>query len=329
MYVFMSEALMGEIIRGEDVKRSLAYQCLVALDRDNFADESDQKYGVVETPEGLSFVTDVLSPKLKPGSDPVFPHQDEARDLLYVAKDLDRKFNNVIDLASGGGHSLLPILDAGIAERGVGRDINPRAVQLARLNAQVNGLSAQASFGIGDVRYGMMTNIPEGRNLFVGNLPFALTVKGVKLDVMRDSKSANGLGLFLEYVKTALADAKPGDVIISLCYSRIGIDGKIEAEEEIRKLLPKGSSLEIELVDGATLWREYDGVKRQSNPMSLANLNLKAKPGDYATKAAYDEASRMHFDQGFDRLGYFSVVIKPVDPASETMKSTAAKVSAV
>jgi hypothetical protein len=164
------------------------------------------------------------------------------------------------------------------------------------------------------------------RTLYMANPPFALTtqekgewaIDGIPNNerLMRDG-GRDGLKLTRAYVTQSLAKAfaaetlehsKSGDVIIGVAYSRIGIDGHIELEEELKSLVGDRGTFIVELIEGETLWREPDGKKKQPNPMRLTSMNVKGTTE--AQKAEYDRAATNHLAEGYDRLGYYRYVIR-------------------
>lgn len=272
-------------------------------DNDCFKDDSETelKYELVEA-NGLVCLVDPLRPELGEGEMPVYSFHDEAAELLRISKSLGEKFDTVVDAFSGGGHSMLPILDNGIANKGKGVDVNPRAVQLAGINSAVNELEGRANFTRGDTKAALPDK--NGRTLFIANPPFALAVKGVQLEKMRDG-GENGLVLTEAYLDRSLEAAEDGDWIVGVAYSRISRDGSIELEDLIKDKIGENCKYEVKLIEGATLWREPDGIKRQPNPMPISEMHTKARPEDTEAVESYNQASKFHIEQGWDKLGYF------------------------
>lgn len=291
----------------------------------------------------LLFVDDRRDVRLPEGVQRVYPFTDEATDLLQTARRVvaedGQKFDRVIDCVAGGGHSMLPILEANLAERGFGIDLNPRAVNLAQCNARLNGLQDRATFMMEDLHHLDETILNSSeRTLYMANPPFALTTqeKDAKWDtdlpgnpdeerLMRVG-SRDGLRLtraFIThsiakaYAERALQHSKPGDVIIGVAYSRIGVNGNIELEEEMRNIIGNRGTFTLEPVEGATLWRGPNGKKEQPNPMPLTSMNIKGTTDQQ--RAEYDNAAANHLREGYDRLGYFRYIIRV--GATETGRS--------
>ena len=281
------------------------------------------------------FVDDRPEVKLSAGEQRVYPFVDEGEDILTTVRMVSEqeggkaKFDRVVDCFSGGGNSMLPVLKAGYAERGFGIDLNPRAVQLAGKNAQLNELDGRATFAEGDVNNVSQAVLEsDGRTLFIANPPFALTTqeKG-RADVDLPGNAAethlmraggrDGLTLTRAYITQALAKAfadralqasKPGDVIVGVAYSRIGTDGSVELEKEIQAALGGRGTYQIQLIEDRTLWRGPNGRKEQPNPMPLTSMRIKGT--NDAQREEYDVAAANHLREGFDRLGYYRYIIR-------------------
>lgn len=161
------------------------------------------------------------------------------------------------------------------------------------------------------MKEGIQCSLLPGNTLWIANPPFALKAKGAHLELMRDG-GENGLSLTLAFVNQSLALSKPGDVILGIGYSRIGIDGSIELEQELRKITQKqGGQLQIVLLEGQKLWRGFNGKKKQENPMSITEevFAFKADPLNQEELYAYQMAAQFHNKAGFNKLGYYAYII--------------------
>lgn len=263
---------------------------------------------------GLVFTTDLETPQLAPGESAVFPYSDEAAILLEIASQIKagrgRQFDIAIDSFCGDGKSGLPLVSHGIADRLLGSDLNSRAIMYAQENAAFNHLETKCSFSVRDILRENLTLSPSpGNTLWIANPPFALKAKGTALEIMRDG-GENGLTLTLAFASQALDCATPGDVILGISYSRIRTDGKIELEEELKKIMKK-EKLTLVLLDDQKLWRGFNGKKEQTNPMPIteATFALKANPFHADEVRAYQEAALFHLQVGYDKLGYYSFII--------------------
>lgn len=264
---------------------------------------------------GLTFFVDPKKPSLQPGEQAVYPFTDEAMTLFGLASKVyetrKKPFKVAMDPFSGDGKSGLPLVHHGIAKKIVGIDINPRAINLATQNAKANGLTESSSFEVGDVTIGLPKSHVPGDTLYIANPPFALKAKGANMETMRDG-GESGLTLTMAYVTHAIEDAKQGDVILGIGYSRIRTDS-IELKEDLKKLIKRyGGKLTFDLIKGQTLWRGFNGEKEQPNPMPISpkTFALKANPSNAEEIAAYETAARAHNEDGYDKLGYFSYIIK-------------------
>ncbi len=242
---------------------------------------------------GLTFITDPEKVALGPHERAVFPYEDESSILLTLAKkitDVRKKpFDTIVDSFCGDGKSGLPMLLEGIGEKLIARDNNPRAIQYATLNASLNHLEKKCDIATGDVYEGVPK--PSQNTLWIANPP------------------AEDLQLTLHFAKTAYQTAHAGDVIIGLSYSRTHVSGKIELEEELRKVI---SHAKVTLLQGEKIWRGFDGKKEQPNPMPLSGetFALKANPYNPREIEHYRLEAKAHNDAGYTQLGYFSYMIE-------------------
>ncbi|HRH94176.1 MAG TPA: hypothetical protein PKV72_06640, partial [Candidatus Peribacteria bacterium] len=101
---------------------TLAPEAVAALEREYTLQEATPINGV------RLFVDNRKDIVVPAGVQRVYPFVDEGEDLLEAARAVVRaeggiaKFDRVVESFAGGGNSMLPILKAGIAERGFGID---------------------------------------------------------------------------------------------------------------------------------------------------------------------------------------------------------------
>jgi len=265
---------------------------------------------------GMIFSTDQQAPTLSCGESAVFPYSDEAAVLLEIASKIKesrgKEFSIVIDPFCGDGKSGLPIVFHQIAEKLQGSDLNIRAIQYAKENAQLNHLKTKSCFSVRDIiKEGLVSSDSPGNTLWIANPPFALKAKGSDLELMRDG-GENGLRLTIAFAGQALAISQPGDVILGIGYSRIRTNSSLELEEELNRAIANhGGTLEVILLEGQKLWRDYQGNKQQNNPMPITEeiFALKADPSNPEESNAYRTAAQFHNKAGFNKLGYYAYII--------------------
>lgn len=265
---------------------------------------------------GLRFIVDAEKPDLDEGEVPVYPYHDEGADILELVKDIfdqrKRVFSTCIDSFSGGGHSGLPILHAGIAEKLIGHDINPRAVRLAQANAALNEMP-NTVFSQRSVTESVEPS--EGNTLYIANPPFALRAQGTTLPVYRDGGD-NALVLLRVFLHGVMRASQPGDVICGVLMSR-GMqntteDGRdtVEAAALLDGILDQyGGRGSVSLYAGRKIYRGFNGKKEQDNPMPIDLLYLKADPNDPEDVRMWKEESERQKAQGVTTFGYYHYTI--------------------
>ena len=144
--------------------------------------------------------------------------------------------------------------------------------------------------------------------MYVANPPFAPKFAGIKLDKMRDG-GEGGLELTTAYLKKTIPVVQKGDWIIGVAYSRIKKDGETELEPIIKEKLGDKGQYDLKIIEGRTLWREYDGIKRMANPMDLDNMYRKANPHKPEEIEKYREATKANKHDGWEKMGYFEYKI--------------------
>lgn len=267
--------------------------------------------------DDLIFITDSERPHLNHGEAAVFPYSDEASVLLEKAIEIKairgKEFDLVIDPFCGDGKSGLPVVFYSVAKKLIGTDINPRAIEYAKINAEINHLESNSHFSKRDILVdGLHESDCPGNTLWIANPPFSLKIPGVNVALMRDG-GENGLKLTSAFVSRTLQAAKQGDVILGIGYSRIRPDGTLELEDELTKMTRKyGATLKITLLEGQKLWRGFNGIKEQENPSEITSemLATKADPLNQEEVDAYKKAAELHIQAGYNRLGYYCYIIE-------------------
>jgi hypothetical protein len=273
----------------------------------------------------------------QPGEEPVYPHHGESNDIIYAVGLFfpGKKFAAAIECFAGAGHGGIKLRNSKSLKLGApinAVDVNPRAIALAEANSVLN--DADIHYREVDVlRDGFRSSPSEdkkpGETLYFGNAPFALTTPKRDLEVCRDGGS-DGLEKTMGFIQAALEHGSPGDAIVGVAYSRIGVAGNYEFEDRLKQLQREGKEFtyKIELVEGAKLWRGYSGKKEQDNPMDLSMMTAKGEPGS-AIYAEYESMAQAYKEEGWDKLAYVRYSIEIADPTAEHVADTHREVTEV
>ncbi|PPB81623.1 [protein release factor]-glutamine N5-methyltransferase [Albidovulum inexpectatum] len=161
-----------------DARRLLAHAAGVAPDRvtlllseDLVDDQADAFRGLVARRAAREPVSQILGRREFFGlsfcvtRDTLDPRPETE---LLVEAALARPFQRVLDLGTGTGCILLSCLFHRPAAQGVGVDVSPAALQVARKNAAALGLSDRAEF----VQSDWLTNVQGRFDLVVSNPPY-------------------------------------------------------------------------------------------------------------------------------------------------------------
>lgn len=283
---------------------------------ENTKGERELKYKPVvpeELPDYVFFVDSNTKLKLEPGEERVYQFHEEARDLRDTVQAKGEHYDEVVDACAGGGHSSIPYIKEGTADHVTAIDINPRAVELAKINAELNGVQNAIDYKQGDLNNGLPV-LPDKKAAYIANVPFALKAVGVTLESMRDG-GVDGLEVALAFARAALESAKSGDLIAGMIYSRINTkEGLIEGQNKIQTLIDlaaqrsgKKYKLNVSLVENAMLWRGANGRKEQQNPMSVDMTYVKGRNPDEEQK--YRDTAELYKQEGWDQIGYFRYTI--------------------
>jgi hypothetical protein len=246
----------------------------------------------------------------------VYPYTEESEQIVnFIAK---RKLLSDVDLlvdpACGCGHHSLGLASV---PRKINLDINPRALEFARLNAAIAGMH-DILFAENDIRRNIprpLYDLVSEHTLIVVNMPFSIqpTFDGSSRSLAQDGGDRG-----IEFTTAALAaiaaymkECRSARVSAVVLFYSLGnpAKGTWDILDIAEELLPQGS-YDFSLLEGQTMWR-VNGRKSESNPMPIDRLATKAlcehtyshsdrsKALDwYATRtAAYAEL-------GFTDLGY-------------------------
>ncbi|MBI2634753.1 hypothetical protein HYW82_03755 [Candidatus Peregrinibacteria bacterium] len=311
----------------------------VVTHSESFADELDDRlkhepeYAQVgELPE-MHFLQD----RAQPGEEPVYPHHGESNDIIYAVDHFfpGRKFAAAIECFAGAGHGGIKLRNSKSLKLGApinAVDVNPRAIALARANSTINDAGIQ--YYQTDILRDGFRSLPDeakkpGETLYFGNGPFALTPPNRKLEVCRHG-GKDGLEMNMGFIKASLEHGSPGDAIVGVAYSRIGTAGNYEFEDRLKQLQAEGKrfTYKIELVEGAKLWRGYNGKKEQDNPMDLSMMTAKGEPGSNIYRE-YESMAQAYKEEGWDKLAYVRYSIEISEPVTEQATATRTEVGEV
>ncbi len=281
----------------------------------------------------MHFLRDVA----KQGEEPVYPFHGESNDMIYAIDRFfpERKFAAAVECFAGAGHGGIKLRNS--KSLGLGApihsvDVNPRAIALAKANSAMNDSNIQ--YNQSDVLREGFRNLPEqaekpGETIYFGNAPFALTTPKRDLEVCRDGGS-DGLEKTMAFIQAALDHGSPGDAVVGVAYSRIGNSGNYELEDRLKQLQAEGKQFtyKIELVEGAKLWRGYNGKKEQDNPMDLSMMTAKGAPNS-DTYNEYESMATAYKEEGWDKLSYVRYSIEISEPASKQVQTIHGKITEV
>jgi DNA-directed RNA polymerase subunit N (RpoN/RPB10) len=257
----------------------------------------------------------------------VFPFSDESAAISKYCcrRGLLERADLVIDLATGSGHNLAWF---GRDVRGVGMDINPRALSYFHLNNVINGLSNRTGV-LNDIRRGI-SNIVDGAGtpniLILGNLPFGLaptqrtlpfTSNGGETGVDLQGAALAAIAAFMRTKFGARARA------VLLGYS-VGnsTDGRWQVLDLARAMLPE-HELGFSILDDEGLTR-VDGRRVLANP-SPVRMALQAAGACRLYHQDTDRAQALYaclsdrlVARGFSDLAYVVLEIGPVQQVPES-----------
>ncbi|MFA6521297.1 MAG: hypothetical protein WCT53_02860 [Candidatus Gracilibacteria bacterium] len=303
----------------------------------SFIDELDDRlqyepdYAEIGNLPEMFFLKDIA----QPGEEPVYPYHGESNDIIHAVDHFfpGRKFDAAIECFAGAGHCGIKLRNSKSLKPGSpinAVDINPRAIALAKANSSINDSGVQ--YHQADVLCDGFRNLPDeakkpGETIYFGNAPFALTTPARDLEVCRDGGS-DGLEKTMAFIQASLNHASPGDAIVGVAYSRVGESGNYEFEDRLKQLQSKERQFKykIELVQGAKLWRGYNGEKEQDNPMDLRMMTTKGEPGSKRYQE-YESMAAAYKEEGWDKLSYVRYSVEILAPASEQIVETHEKIA--
>ena len=193
--------------------------------------------------------------------DAVYSYPDESEQILgYLHRAGLSRPPCAVEIGVGCGHTILRLN----TERRFGIDVNPRAIRLLQFNSQLNGRGCEGI--LHDIRKGfpqdLKGRIPTGTLIF-GNLPFAISPKGVSLPRAVDGGRD---GLDLTVAALGAVRSLRSVRAVFLCNS-LGDGRRWQIETTAQKAIP-GAKISWHILPKARLWR-VNGRLISSNPMKL------------------------------------------------------------
>ena len=246
----------------------------------------------------------------------VYPFTEESEQIVnYVTRNsIADDVDLLVDPACGCGHHGLGLSKI---PRKINLDINPRALEFARINALIAGMPEVLCVE-NDVRNNMpvpLDDVQTEHILFAANMPFAIFPKLDTRDISLAQEGGNrGVELTTAVVQMIANYMKQKverrTIAVVLCYS-LGVPegGRWDILEIASKILAP-NSFKFELLSGEKMWR-VNGKKEHSNPMSLEQLSTKAtcrhtyspdQVGDAAI--GYETLTKAYQKEKWTHLGY-------------------------
>ena len=178
---------------------------------------------------------------------PVMYLGQDSYSLAYLAPKPPKK-SRVLDLCTGSG--VQAILAARYASYVIGVDINPRAVEIARFNAALNGVSAQCDFRCGNL-YEALSPGADGWNderfdLILANPPFVPSPHTGSDRLLFQDAGPGGDEIIIPVLAGLLTHMKPRGMaaIISLFAEQT----RVRCETRIKKAIGSQSPIDLLLL---------------------------------------------------------------------------------
>lgn len=250
------------------------------------------------------FVTDLPEQTRNGG---VFPYEDEA--MLLLERLAGSPARAVVDVGVGCGHVLLSTA----APVKAGLDVSPRAGELLRLNAALNG--ERVSCWVGEPGEGESLALDRLLSehtdaLVTGNLPHAPVPSGNALATFADG-GRMGSDVIQSLLEALAAASTRSWRLVLLCYSLCTWNERDWLVPALAERLLPGRSIAWNPLDRVPMWR-VDGEMTERSPMPLATgLPRKADCPYYTAPEEREAAADRYSDlaaeleaEGWDSLGY-------------------------
>ncbi|WP_334164509.1 methyltransferase [Phenylobacterium sp.] len=161
--------------------------------------------------------------------DSVFLGPDSYRFADFVAREMghDCRLHRLVDVGGGAGVGALVAAARCWAREALLTDVNPRALRLARINAQHAGipLATRLASGLGDA--------PQDCDLILANPPYIVDPAG---RAYRDGGDLHGGEISLEWARAAIPKLAPGGRFLLYTGSAILEGGRDRLREELRRV---------------------------------------------------------------------------------------------
>ena len=213
----------------------------------------------------------------------VYPFSDESHDIVEHVKGsgLDREAQILVDPACGCGHHALGLADIPVK---VNFDVNPRALELAKINCILAGVDSMFC-AENDIRGGMADHVDYlsvDRILITINMPFAIFPalrKGPDAPKPAQDGGRRGMELTekaIEAIAGLCGNSRSRSVVgVVLAYSLGDPDKNRWDILEVAKRYLGDAKTNFKLLSHRKMWR-VSGRKEQPNPMPVQSLALKA-----------------------------------------------------
>ena len=175
--------------------------------------------------------------------DSVFLGPDSYRFADFVAREMghDGRLHRLVDVGGGAGVGALVAAARCWARETLLTDVNPRALRLARINAQHAGIALATRLASG------LEEAPQDCDLILANPPYIVDPAG---RAYRDGGDLHGGETSLEWARAAIPKLAPGGRFLLYTGSAILDGGRDRLGEELRRV--------AEDAGVALAYREFD-----------------------------------------------------------------------
>lgn len=175
--------------------------------------------------------------------DAVFLGPDSYRFADFVVREMgdDCRLHRLVDVGGGAGVGALVAAARCWVRETLLTDVNPRALRLARINAQHAGIPLATRLASG------LEDTPQDCDLILANPPYIVDPAG---RTYRDGGDLHGGEISLQWAKAAIPKLAPGGRFLLYTGSAILLGGRDRLQEELRRA--------AEAAGAALAYRELD-----------------------------------------------------------------------